>query len=308
MKKQFLLLCFAFAFGTMLFQSCKKEASNDPPQVGIFYSVVAKQAAFTALTKHVESWNWDFGDGTTSAEENPVHIYENGGYYKVTLTGTDASGKTASTEVDIAVALTPYVLLTGGPTNAKGKTWKLSGSHTSKDLFSNADANFSVVEGPLPSGVFGLIGMAEVYDDTYTFHFDGTYGHDVKADGAAFGGIVNQFLTDGGANIVNANGKDYGLCTAKYTPQAGAKFTYVENEDFAVPSVYGPPTYAITYKAVSTLDFSGTEFVGFWDHQRKVIVQEITDNSMRLVMFMAASPDYFPLNTHALILTFEVVK
>ena len=133
-----------------------------------------------------------------------------------------------------------------------------------------------------------------MYDDTYTFHFDGTYGHDVKADGAAFGGIVNQFLTDGGANIVNANGKDYGLCTAKYTPQAGAKFTYVENEDFAVPSVYGPPTYAITYKAVSTLDFSGTEFVGFWDHQRKVIVQEITDNSMRLVMFMAASPDYFP--------------
>ena len=44
------------------------------------------------------------------------------------------------------------------------------------------------------------------------------------------------------------------------------------------------------------------------DNQRKVIIQDITDNTMRLVMFMAASPDYYPLNTHALVLTFEVVK
>jgi len=307
MKKNLSLFCLLLIAGATLLQSCKKEGTNLPQQVGIFYSVVDKQAAFTALTIQVDQWNWDFGDGTTSTEKNPVHVYANGGYYTVTLTGKNASGNSAVATSDIAVALTPYVLLTGGATNTKGKTWKLSGKHSPNDIFAQADASFTIVEGPLPSGVFGTLGMGEVYDDTYTFHFDGKYGHDVKADGAAFGGIVNQMITNGGAGVVNASGQDYGLCTAKYTPQAGATFTYVEKEDFAVPSVYGPGG-VLTYKGVSTLDFSGTEFIGFLDYQRKVIVQEITDNSMRLVMFMAASPDYFPANTHALILTFEVVK
>jgi hypothetical protein len=81
----------------------------------------------------------------------------------------------------------------------------------------------------------------------------------------------------------------------------------VEKEDFQVPSVYGPEG-VLTFNDASTLDFSGTEFVGFMDNQRKVILQDITDNSMRLVMFVSASPDYYPLNTNALVLTFEVVN
>ncbi len=32
------------------------------------------------------SWLWDFGDGTTSTEQNPIHIYEEGGRYTVSLT------------------------------------------------------------------------------------------------------------------------------------------------------------------------------------------------------------------------------
>lgn len=32
------------------------------------------------------SWNWDFGDGTNSTEENPVHTYNSSGQYTVTLT------------------------------------------------------------------------------------------------------------------------------------------------------------------------------------------------------------------------------
>ena len=135
MKKQFLLLCFVFAVGMILFQSCKKEASNDPPQVGIFYSVVAKQAAFTALTKHVATWNWDFGDGTTSAEMNPVHVYKDGGYYNVKLIGTNAQGDTASSKATLAVALTPYVLMTGGATAVNGKTWKLASGSSPNDKF-----------------------------------------------------------------------------------------------------------------------------------------------------------------------------
>lgn len=311
MKHRLIFYFFMLSVGMILFQSCSKEDSSDPPKADIFYSVVGKQAAFTALTKRAESWEWDFGDGQSGNEMNPVHVYTDGGYYLVKLTAANSDGVKASAEVSIAVDLTPYVLLTGGPTDANGKTWKLTANHTVNDRLGNADAAFTIADGApetLPQGVFGLyLGMAEVYDDEFTFFYDRRYSHDVKSDNAAFAGIVNQMITNGGAGIVNPSGASFGLCTASYTPETGATFTYVENEDFAVPSVYGPGG-VLTYNGVSTLDFSGTEFIGLLDHQRKVIIQEITDSTMRLVMFMSASADYFPLNTHAIILTFEVVN
>jgi len=312
MKKLIHIVCLAIAVGLTFLTSCKKDEPEGPPKAGIFYSIVERQVAFTALTKRVVSWDWDFGDGQSGTEQNPVHIYQSGGYYTVKLTGTSESGDIAEAEAEIAVDVTPYVLLTGGPTATNGKTWKLTANHTANDKLVNADATFTLADPDLPSlpvGAFALyLGMGEVYDDEFTFYFDGRYGHDVKADNAAFGGILHQYVTTGGAGIVNAGGASFGLCTGKYTPQAGATFTYVEKENFGVPSVYGPPNFVVTYKDVSTLSFSGTEFVGFMDVQRKVIMQAISDKSMRLVMFMAAGQSYYPLATHALILTFEVVK
>ena len=38
------------------------------------------------------SWLWQFGDGTTSTEKDPVHTYGNVGYYNTTLTATNAFG------------------------------------------------------------------------------------------------------------------------------------------------------------------------------------------------------------------------
>lgn len=307
-------------FVIFLVSSCSDEIDRPvfPISADIFHSVNNKQVAFTALTHSAVSWSWDFGDGKTSNEQNPVHVYDEGGYYIATLVAADINGQTATSEVKLTIALTPYALLTGDHTadNYKGKTWKLTADHSSGgDYFANSDAALTTVDGtprPLPTGIFDLeFGMGDIYKDEFTFFYDGSYNHDVKSDGAAFGGIVLQLVSNGGANIINANGQDYGLCIAKYTPESGAKFTFVEKEDFTVPSVYNPTTGMITYKNVMTLDFTGTEFVGFRDFQRKVIVNKITDTRMQLVMFMAASPDYLsplPFNTHALVLSFEVVK
>ena len=35
------------------------------------------------------AWLWDFGDGNTSTEQNPVHSYPNAGFYTVSLTATN---------------------------------------------------------------------------------------------------------------------------------------------------------------------------------------------------------------------------
>ena len=39
----------------------------------------------------ISSWRWDFGDGTTSNEQNPTHVYQDIGLYTVRLTVTDAA-------------------------------------------------------------------------------------------------------------------------------------------------------------------------------------------------------------------------
>lgn len=47
---------------------------------------------FTNTSSNATTYEWDFGDGTTSTESNPVHTYADGGEYVVTLTATNGCG------------------------------------------------------------------------------------------------------------------------------------------------------------------------------------------------------------------------
>ena len=47
-------------------------------------------------TSETSEWHWDFGDGNTSNEKNPVHDYIEGGRYTPVLTVTDLEGDTDS--------------------------------------------------------------------------------------------------------------------------------------------------------------------------------------------------------------------
>jgi PKD repeat protein len=321
MKRKFFYLTSIFMyFLSFLFLSCSNDESQAdfPLSAVIFHSINEKQVAFTALTHGAVNWEWDFGDGNTSLEKNAVHIYEEGGYYIATLTAKDNAGNSVTSQVNLAVSLTPYALLTGDHTaeGYDGKTWKLTASHTvAGDYLANADANLSVVQGtprPLPDGIFNTeFMMGDIYKDEFTFNYDGSYQQDVKEDGASFSGLVYEMDNTGGTGIVNANGQGYGLCIAKYTPQSGATFTFNENENFTVSSVYAPPAYSITFNNVMTLDFSGTAFIGFRDFQRKVIVKSISDTRMQLIMFMAAGSNpaqIIGINTHALVLSFDAIR
>lgn len=307
MKNFRLRSLYGFLFLALIYSSCSDDDQPAYPlSAQIFYSLEGKQAAFAGLVNGADAYSWDFGDGKTSTERNPVHVYEDGGYYTVVLKVQGPSGTDGDT-VELAVDLTPYVLLTGGPTAVNGKTWRMDASHPN-DKFADADADLTVYE-PLSSGILSTaLGIGEVYQDEFTFYFDGSYKHDVKEDDASFAGLVNQYMVNGGANVVSTgNGADeYGLCTAGYTPEADATFSYHENKDYQVASVYGEGGELI-YNGVNTISFSGTEFIGFLDANREVIVQEISDKSMRLVIFVCASPDYYPLATHALVLTFKAI-
>jgi PKD repeat protein len=42
----------------------------------------------------IDSWYWEFGDGSTSTDQNPSHSYSSPGDYTITLSVTDGYGAT----------------------------------------------------------------------------------------------------------------------------------------------------------------------------------------------------------------------
>jgi gliding motility-associated-like protein len=55
----------------------------------------------------ISSRIWNFGDGTTSTEKNPTHVYADTGNYTVTLTVTTNTGSSFSTTEDIRIYQNP---------------------------------------------------------------------------------------------------------------------------------------------------------------------------------------------------------
>lgn len=48
---------------------------------------------------NIKKWHWDFGDGTTSSDQNPSHIYSKEGEWTVVLTVTGPAGKSSRSKV-----------------------------------------------------------------------------------------------------------------------------------------------------------------------------------------------------------------
>ena len=56
---------------------------------------------------NITEWYWDFGDGSFSYDQNPVHYFITGGTYTVSLTVTDDTGCSNSTSQDVLILFGP---------------------------------------------------------------------------------------------------------------------------------------------------------------------------------------------------------
>ena len=67
------------------------------------FKIVNMDRRLVAFTDQSEGnptkWNWDFGDGTTSTEQNPIHTYTKSGWYTVVQDVENAAGKSRRTKV-----------------------------------------------------------------------------------------------------------------------------------------------------------------------------------------------------------------
>ncbi len=60
-------------------------------------------------TGDITNYSWDFGDDSTSTEENPIHTYTNAGAYSVSLTVANAGETDTETKTDYILVTDPTV-------------------------------------------------------------------------------------------------------------------------------------------------------------------------------------------------------
>ena len=95
MKKGFIFASF-IAVVAMLAVSCKPKV--ELPTARFSYEVDGLTVTFQNMSKEADSFVWEFGDGETSQDINPVHNYPELGSYTVKLKATNAAGSNTYSE------------------------------------------------------------------------------------------------------------------------------------------------------------------------------------------------------------------
>lgn len=96
-------------------------AANVAPAAHFTFSTSNLSASFVDTSVDsdgtIQTWAWDFGDGATSALQNPSHVYAAGGSYTVTLTVTDNAGASASVNQSVSVTPPTFTVTPGSSGN-----------------------------------------------------------------------------------------------------------------------------------------------------------------------------------------------
>src|SRR5664279_973865 len=229
MKKINLTILMAATIAAFNFSSCKKESKKPEPFVFFSVQVDGATATFKNQSEDVVKYEWDFGDGTTSNEESPVHTYPGKGKYVPTLYATTAAGAKGEASTVLQIAKTSSIKLNdntlsdwdtistnvvlGGPNSGnfiKAKydydgnfiyvyfeqnTTKADGNIY--DLYIDADNNITtgLITGEIPNGAYDVLLEGTIFDgwlDPYYF---------IGADQQNFGNYtpqsINEFYTVG---------------------------------------------------------------------------------------------------------------
>ena len=287
MKKSLLYLVPSFSILILLFASCAKE-----PTLGQIEAIIdGNSVTFSAYNTDADTYLWDFGDGTTSAEESPVHVYNISGSYTVILTVSGRGGEAmATTQIQILPSIVE--MLTGGPDATMGKTWVLTGAYVEGVNGGSVVDSAMAIIIPTIDDILTIIGLGEEYDNEFTFYSDGQYKVDVKNGIALTAGIyatVNEIITDIG-NEFNT----MGIYAATYSPPESATWT-LHNEDLVVDVIMNPfgmdvpaPVESRTISGKKWVSLSGDAFFGILDFPttRQFIIKEITTDKMDVALFI----------------------
>lgn len=126
------------------------------------------------------SWHWDFGDGHTSNEQNPDHVYDEAGMYTVTLTVTDSNSLVATDSTHASINTPPTKPTVGGPTSGKVNK-PLQFTFTSADEDGHR-IRYYVLWGDGRSSLTDYTDSGNSVDLYHTYMSTGTYTISVHAE------------------------------------------------------------------------------------------------------------------------------
>ncbi len=138
--KRFSVLFLVFAF-----LGCTDDDDGNLPQVvsGFTFTLNADTGTvtFINISEEANTYAWDFGDGTTSTEINPIKTFPSG-TYTVSLTASNVAGSSETFEDTFTVALKEQVML----------PITFDGTNVDYDATTFGGATFEVVANPDLSG------------------------------------------------------------------------------------------------------------------------------------------------------------
>jgi len=93
------------------------QVRNYPDADFLIESIEESTVTFRNLSRGADSYQWDFGDGATGTEAQPVHTYDSSGIYEVTLNALNGSCASAVNQtIAILLTSTPLPTLPAGLT------------------------------------------------------------------------------------------------------------------------------------------------------------------------------------------------
>lgn len=264
MQNSWLIL---LAASLVFYSSCKKDKELEVISGFTFTIDQAdfKKVTFTSAAQNFETLAWDFGDGATSTDENPVHTYASVGSYTVTLTAKRGNATDVSSQnVTITDPNAQLTALVGDVS----KTWK---------LLRTVNGNTWPLEvGPIDrSSVWWGLGRGNddivkrecTMNDEWIFGRDGSMTYNSNGDFWAEGGMFldpNSCKPSDATNLVGENGEDltaFGDGTHGFRI-SGSKLTVIGKGAFIGLQKIGTdlevkaPQDSVTYDIVK-LDASG---------------------------------------------------
>ncbi|MDO9324722.1 MAG: PKD domain-containing protein, partial [Methanoregula sp.] len=190
-------------------------------------------------TNYPTTWLWEFGDNTTTTEQNATHLYSSAGSYRVNLTAINGGGSnTLSRSGYITVSsavITPVANFMGTPTTG---TLPLTVKFTDNSTNNPTTWNWSFGDGSIVN--------ASVQNPVHTYASPGTYTVSLNATNS---GGSNTFTR---MNYIQVTKKSF----VDFIINENV-FVYGNQLTFAGNTVYGPGATIVILGPLTTSDLNG---------------------------------------------------